>query len=322
MTTNVRPSKKTFALDEIKRLAQENAIDLNEIAACLGKDEITRNTKSGVTLTRFFSVVGAIFLLAGIYGFVGMHWERMPGIWRIGAFLIPGGAAYYAMFAASRRPSGGGAYFNVFSCLSVLLQTAGLFVAALEASDGSHRELLACLLIFSTLCVQYAIAAAFLKRSAPVIFAFVFFIAAFASGLALVAVPAPLFFPPLGIMIVAISYALHRTPYASASSLGYVIGSIFILYMDESGFMRETDVPFTLAKSMALGSGLIYVSSVTRSKLMLFVASASLFKDVVIFTAIYFAHSIGWPLCLIALGLLFMAFGKLFLTIGRRYDKK
>jgi hypothetical protein len=64
---------------------------------------------------------------------------------------------------------------------------------------------------------------------------------------------------------------------------------------------------------------LIWLSTIARSRTLLGVGTCAMIGYLVWFTGEYFADSLGWPLALVIIGVLFIALSVLAVRINRRY---
>ena len=72
----------------------------------------------------------------------------------------------------------------------------------------------------------------------------------------------------------------------------------------------------------AVIAGGLYLSIIVRSRSILAVSTLSLIAHVSYITSEYFADSIGWPISLVILGLMFIGLGYASITINARYIKE
>ena len=70
-------TEKQQALAEIQPLAAAHQITLEEIASALGRQQIDANKKNPLTLTRFFSYLGAIFIFSGVCVYTALVWDSL-----------------------------------------------------------------------------------------------------------------------------------------------------------------------------------------------------------------------------------------------------
>jgi hypothetical protein len=81
---------KAQALATIVDLTRTHQISLADITSALGRPEIEANKKDALTLTRLFSYLGGIFILAGLSAFITLNWDYLNTAARILVTLGPG----------------------------------------------------------------------------------------------------------------------------------------------------------------------------------------------------------------------------------------
>lgn len=304
---------KEQAIAEIVSLTATHNISLEELNSALGRQEIEANKKDGFTLTRVFSYLGGIFILAGLSGYIALTWEHLNSAARILITLGPGIICIILANAAAlqnRREKN----ITILVLLSAILQSTGLFVAVVEFSTGGGDIRIAALAIFGVLAIQYGAFFAKLKRTSLLFFTIYFSTAAFISLAELIHIPKDLTGFICGTSLLALSYGIQRTPYNSICGFGYFVGSIALLWV---GFDMLQNTYIELLY-LGIASFMLYVSTIVRSRSMLVTSAISIFSYISYFTAEHFANSMGWPICLILLGFTFFGISNLALKLNKR----
>ena len=70
---------------------------------------------------------------------------------------------------------------------------------------------------------------------------------------------------------------------------------------------------------LAVACGGVFLSTWVRSRTLLFVSTVAILAYISYFTNEHFQDSLGWPLVLILLGLIFIALSTIAMRISRRY---
>lgn len=306
-------SARDEALAQIAQLARTHQIPLEQIAAALGRQEIEANKKDGATLTRLFSYLGGIFILAGLSAFIGMNWDYLNTAARITVTLGPGLVCVLIAGVAARqqRPD---KLVTVLLVLSALLQPTGLFVTAYEFSTGGGDARLAAALIFGVLAAQYGLLFSTMRRTTPLFFAIYYGFSSFVALGALAGFHEDFIMCICGASLLAISYGLQRTPYNSICGFGYFIGSILLLWL---GFDLLHNSPLELLY-LGIAAFMLYVSTIVGSRSILITASLAILSYISYFTQRHFLDSFGWPVSLVILGFVFFGVGKLALRLNRK----
>lgn len=306
-------SSREQAITEIVALANAHNISLAELTSALGRREIEANKKDAFTLTRVFSYLGGIFILAGLGAYIGLSWNQLNSAARIIITLGPGIICLILSVTMALQPARRSSV-AIMVVLSAVLQTTGLFVAVSEFSTGGGDVRVAALLIFAVLAIQYGALFAKVKRTSFLFFAIYFAVGAFVNICSLLNVPYNVIEFFCGITLIALSYGLQRTPYNSICEFGYLVGSIVLLWM---GFdiVRHSWLEILY---LAMAAFMLYVSTIVSSRSMLTTSTIALFSYISYFTSQHFIDSIGWPLCLILLGGIFFGIGNVALRLNRK----
>jgi Predicted membrane protein (DUF2157) len=302
---------KQEALAQIVALADAHHISIAELTSALGRREIDANKKDAFTLTKVFSYLGGIFILAGLSAFIGLLWEELNSAARI-IITLGSGIACFTMAYTKAVHDTGRSHITVWVVLSALLQTTGLFVAVYEFSTGGGDVRVAALLIFGVLAAQYGLCFAQVKRTSFLFFCVCFGLSAFVNLCDLLHVPYEVITFICGATLLALSYGIQRTPYNSMCGFGYFVGSIALLWV---GFDVLSGSAVEIAY-VAIAGFMLYVSTIVASRSMLITSVLALFSYISYFTAKHFADSLGWPLCLILLGGAFFGIGRLALKLN------
>ncbi len=199
------------ALAQIVALAQTHQLTAEQIQTALGKPQIEASKKDGSTLTRVFTYLGGIFILAGLSAFVAMNWDYLNSAARIIITLGPG-LACLIVAAVAVTQDRAARIFNVLVVLSALLQPTGLFVAVYEFSTGGGDPRVAAAIIFGVLAAQYGLVFKQFRRTVPLFFAIYFGFSSFVALCSWLGIHYDLLMFICGASLVAKSYGLQRTP--------------------------------------------------------------------------------------------------------------
>lgn len=306
-------NSKEQAIAEIVALADMHNISIAELTSALGRREIDANKKDAFTLTRVFSYLGGIFILAGLSAFIGLWWDQLNSAARILITLGPGIICLVLAVTMALQPTRRTSV-AILVVLSALLQTTGLFVAVYEFSTSGGDIRIAALLIFTVLGAQYGILFAKLKRTSFLFFAIYFTIGAFVNMCSLLHLPHNLIEFICSMSVLALSYGLQRTAYNSICGFGYFVGSVVLLWVS---FDIIWDTTFEILY-IAIAAFILYVSTIVSSRSMLVTSAIALFSYISYFTGKNFMDSIGWPICLMIVGMVFFGISNLVLRLNKK----
>jgi len=306
-------SSKEQAMTEILALVESHNISLEELTSALSRREIDANKEDAFTLTRVFSYLGGIFILAGLSTYIGLSWGQLNSAARIIITLGPGIIclilAFTMAFQTMRRSS-----IAILVILSALFQTTGLFVSVYEFSTGGGDIRIAAVIIFAVLAIQYGLLFAKVKRTSFLFFTIYFAVGSFTSLCSFLNIPYKLVELICGASLLALSYGLHRTPYNSICGFGYFVSSIILLWLGFDVLWHS----WIEILYIVIASFMLYVSTIVGSRSILVTSAIALFSYISYFTSEHFMDSMGWPICLIILGIVFFGIGNLALRLNKR----
>jgi hypothetical protein len=307
---------KQQAIQEIVSLAKTNRINLAEITAALNPQQTETNKKNVLTLTSAFSYLGGIFILSGLCFFAALNWAHLHSFTRI---LITLGSGIICLILAiiielkHQRDNTA----LVLIILSAFLQATGLFVVVAEYFTGISDSRIAALAISTILALLYGCIFYQLKRTSLLFFTIFFAMCAFASAGNLIHMRNNLMEFICGAALIGISYYIQKTAYNSICGFGYSIGSILLLWV---GFDLLINSPFEILY-LGIACFMLFFSTLVSSQSILVTATIAIFSYISYFTEQHFLNSIGWPIFLILLGLLFFIISKLAFKINSEYVK-
>ncbi len=300
------------ALQTIARLAREHDIGADEIASRLAAGATDAEQESSL-LGRILAYLGGIFVFAGLGVFIAINWDALNTAARIVVSLGSGLAALIMAIVAVGDDRYRRAATPLF-LIAAALQPTGLLITMDELSTGGewrHAVLLTC----AVMVLQQG--AIFLKHRRPVLlfttiaFALWFYGTALDlfgmhwSGISLL----------LGGSVVGLCTGLERTAYRDVTPFYYFIGGIGAY---GGLFDMVEGTPIELVFLLAACGGL-FLSGWVRRRTLLIVSTLAILVFVSYFTAEHFVDSIGWPVALIALGIVLLLLSALALRINRDY---
>jgi hypothetical protein len=303
------------ALDRIAALAREHGFSTVEIAEALGGPG--RSPDAGdrrrATLVRVLGYLGGTFVFAGVGVFIALQWGLMGPAARVVVTLGSGVAAFALAILASRDPRFERAAVPLF-LVAAALEPTGMFVAFGEYGSGGDWRA-ANLITSATLSGQFGGAFAALRRG-TLLFLVLFFTTLFWWGsFHLLDVDPGLTGVVIGGSLLCAAAGIARTEFGAITPPWYCVGAAAFLgglfdLLEPTAF----DVLF-----LGAAAGLVYASAALHSRTLLFVSTLAVLAYTSWFTAEHFADSIGWPVALIALGLMMIALSAAAFRIDRKY---
>jgi hypothetical protein len=304
---------KAQALATIVDLTRTHQISLADITSALGRPEIEANKKDALTLTRLFSYLGGIFILAGLSAFITLNWDYLNTAARILVTLGPGIICLILAVVMTTQKNNN-KNIPVLIILSALLQPTGLFVTISQFATGGGDPRLAALVVFGTMALQYGLIFLKIKRTSLLFFTIYFGFSAFATLCSLLHISYDFAEFVCGGSLLALSYGIQRTPYNSICGFGYFLSSILLLWL---GFDLLTRTPFEVLY-LGIACFMLYVSTLVNSRSVLVTSTIAILSYISYFTHEHFLDSMGWPMCLILLGFIFFGVSNLALRLNKK----
>jgi hypothetical protein len=154
------------------------------------------------------------------------------------------------------------------------------------------------------------------KRDTTLLFTTVFFaLWFFGVTLDLLKVDDDLIALILGASTVGFCLGLERTPYNGLNPFWYLVGSFAFFY----GLFELIQHSAVELVFLGAACGGVFLSTWVRSRTLLFTSSVAILAYISYFTSEHFQDSLGWPLVLIVLGLVFIALSTIAIRINKRY---
>lgn len=299
-----------------------------DIAAEYTTTSALSEAKSHFSMTKLFYTIGGAVVVIGLVALAAQIWEDVGSGGRIiltlGFGLVFAGIG--AMLTLTKRESNLG---TVFHAIGGLLIPGGAMVTMYEINPSNITEW-SVAITFGLICVVYLLLA--IAQKLPVLTFF-----GIANGtIALYALIAAL------LKDTSLGYSVYEDIYAfvtmavGASYLAFAHAFVhgwnnrltnILLFVGSAAFLiaaftRVFDSPgWTLLyfAVIALGLG---ISILMQSRIILINTTLALLAHVAYITGEYFADSIGWPVALVVLGLMFIGLGYASISINARFIKR
>ena len=309
---------KNDALVEIVNIAKRHGISTQDIISALSAtgNNDSKTQEGASTLKRIFSYIGGILVLSGIGAFITLMWPDMGSFARVVITLGTGIVTFILALAASKDTRYERAATPLY-LVAAALQPFGIFVMLDEYSTGGNPHI-GVLFLCTYMIIQQGLT--FYKTQATVLaFTTTVFAATFFGNLMdWMDIPYEWTGLTISIALLAVAQATNKSRHAAIAPFWFFISSVGLLC-----------TVFDIVKNSALEilylgltGVLIYGSIAFRSRTLLLTSTLGMLWYIGYFTAKYFADSLGWPILLIILGLVFMAIGSLAVKINTQYIQK
>lgn len=307
-------TSKPEALTQIVALAREHGISVTEITQAL--PAVSEKPKStGNTLARVFSYLGGTFILAGVAAYIGMFWDSMGSLAHVLVTFGTGFCCYIMAVVAMRDDHRFHKMVTPLFLLAAFMQPGGLFVAIHEWFDNGGDPRYAGLAVFSIMAVQQFFTFRALRHPVLLFFSVLFGAALAATIMDLLEIPNELTGLCIGFSLLCVAYNIGKTTFHRTAGLWYFIGSVAFL-VNLFDVLEGTPLELLF---LATSCFFVYVSVWAQSVVLLVVGILSMLSYIGYFTAEHFVNSIGWPISLILLGIIFFAISTGGMKIKRKY---
>lgn len=291
---------KTEALKEIKNLSENFNITSQEIINLLDNNKnILENRFSFAQI--FLSYISSIFIFAGLCIYISIIWEQLNIPARIIITFGPGLVSFIISIFSINNIR-----FQHISTplllISAVLEPLGITVILNNYFPNLNTSVISSLIICLIMFVQYLITFLYFKNKSSLFLVLLFGSGLFVSICDNFNITENISGITLGISLLLISYSFNNTKYKNISPIWYFIGSLILLI---SYFDLVYDSIFELSY-LLLVFFLIYLSITIQNKTLLFTNACGLIGFLGYYSARYFADSLGWPITLIIIGIIFL----------------
>ncbi|MDH3644763.1 MAG: DUF2157 domain-containing protein [Gammaproteobacteria bacterium] len=304
--------EREAALAEIGRIAEANNLTSADILAAV-EGKPARAEPGGGVLARVMGYIGGIFLFAGVATFIAVNWDSFGSFARVLVTLGVGFSVFIAAVLVER--DGRWPLMAAPGYLTAdVLQPTGMLVAFDEYGSGGDWRI--AVAITSLAIMAQALAALTVAGSAVLVFAAVFFGMSLAVTLFDIAqIDETLYVLVTGTSLVLVALGIDVDRYRWNVGAWASAGSImfFVALFD---LVEGNALEFLFPLLTAIG---VYVSVQTRTRAILAISVLAFLLYISYFTAEHFSDSLGWPLVLMLIGVVFVGVGYLALRFNRRY---
>ena len=310
-------TSKAQALQHIVDTARAHDIGIEEISAALAESPVRKSpdTDGGKNsiLTRVLAYLGGTFVFAGLGVFIAMNWESMNFAARVVITLGSGVATFIMALIALNDERYEKAATPLF-LIAALLQPAGLLVIFEEFYSGNKWDAVG-LAVSGAMAVQQILTLVKTGRTTLLFTGIVFVIAFMLILFEMLDIDYDFTALVLGGSMLSLSVGLDQTKHKVITPFWYFIGSMWFLYA-VFALLEGSMIEILF---LAVVSALVYLSTVVRSRTLLFVCTVTMLAYIGYYSAEHFVQSIGWPIALVLFGLLLIGLSAMAFKINKRY---
>jgi hypothetical protein len=309
--------ERTQALQQIAALARQHGLSAAEVAAAIGLESAaaTGNRWQGI-LVRVLGFLGGTFVFAGIGTFIALQWDELNSAARV-LVTLGSGLIVFVLAMLSDREARFRSATTPLLLAAAALEPTGMFVAFDEFGSGGDWRW-ASLITSGVMAVQFASAFGALRRSTPIFLTILFGVWFCWTALDLIDLDETLIAIVVGASLLLTAVAVDRAGRGEITPLWYFVGAGLFLY---GLFDAIKDTPFEIA-FLAAAAAFVYASVVLHSRTLLAVATLAILAYTAWFTGQHFVDSIGWPLALMAFGLVLIGLSAMAFRIDRDYVRQ
>jgi Predicted membrane protein (DUF2157) len=306
-------SDKQDALIEVVDLIRRHGLTLDEVSSALEGGPRYETAKSSSMLSRLFGYIGGTFVFVGLAIYVGMRWDDLSPLGRIMVTLGPGFCIFILALVCSTDTRLERAATPLF-LVAALVQPAGILVMLREYSQGGDPEHG---LLFMNVVMLLQQACTFVARQRTVL-AFttiVFALGFLTTALDLMDASHHVIGIVLGTSLICIAWSLDQSRHRSIAGFWYFCGGAALLIASYD-WLRRTPIELLF---MGLACGVIFLSTVARSRSLLFVGTVALIGYLSWYINEHFGNNLNAPLLLMLIGLVLIGLGALAVKINNAY---
>lgn len=304
-------SGRQDAIVEVVDIIRREGLTIEEVAAAL-KDGAREEKAAGV-LSRTLNWVGGIIVFAGLSAFIGMQWDVIGAVGRIMLTLGVGFCVFVMGVTAARNERLARAATPLFIVAS-LLEPVGIMVAMREFSRGGDP---AEGLLFMNLVMlaQQGLAFVALRRTFLALSSVLFGTGAFVVACDLLGVDGTLVALAAGAALLCLGWALGESRHRAAAGVVWFFGGAGFLCAAYD-FLHRGPLEILFP---GLACGMVYLSTVARSRALLTLGTVAVIGYIGEFTARHFAGSVAWPFVLMFMGLVLIGLSAVAVKINKKY---
>ena len=307
---------KNNAIKDILDIAHQHGLTAAEINDAFSMAADKDPESSASTLGKILGYLGGIFIFAGLSVFISMNWQVMNTAARI-IITLGSGLSVFVMALVASSDARYSKLKTPLYLIAAALQPTGILVAIDEFSSGGDWHL-AVMITAGIMAFQQA-AVFWQKRDTTLLFtSLLFTLWFFGVTLDWLAVDESVIALVLGVSTLTFCLGLEATAYRGLNPFWYLLGSV-MFYHGLFDLIQHSVVELIFLAAACAG---IFLSTWVRSRTLLFTSNIAILAYIGYFSYEHFQDSLGWPLVLIMMGIIFIALSVLAMRINRRYISK
>lgn len=307
-------NKHQEALQEIKKIVEKNNLTLDEVYKAIQISEEKKPKEGMIEASEILAYIGGILIFAGVGVYTTMFWQDLSSFLRVAITFGSGFSCYCIALGLSKNMQYTKATQALF-LISAILQPTGLYVFLNEVFVASSDLHLATLFVFGIMVLQQ-FATFWQIRLNLLLFMVLFFSMGFTFTLLdYMFIKQDYILIGMGISLFLITYSLNSMGYKPLIGFWYFMATVSFLW-GAYDWLYNTRVEILFLGLCALT---IYLSTLTKSKSILFVSTIGVLSYIGHYTMIHFVNSIGWPISLVLIGAAFILLSGIALKIKKKY---
>jgi hypothetical protein len=306
--------ERVRALEQIAAIARAHGLSATEVAAAIepSSDDPGARRTQGV-LVHVLGVLGGTFVFAGVGVFIALQWSELNAAARVLVTLGSGLIAFVLAVLGTRDRRFEKAATPLFLAGAVL-EPGGMIVAFEEFGSGGDWRL-ASLVTSGAMAAQFALTFGVLGRSALLFLTILFSTTFFWTALDLMDADSAVISIVLGTSMLLAAVGVDRSGRSEITPFWYFAGAAAFLY----GFFDMVERTPLEVTFLGVAAAFVYGSVLLHSRTLLAVATLAILAYTAYFTGEHFVDSVGWPLALVAFGLVLIGLSALAVRIDRDY---
>jgi hypothetical protein len=304
------------ALVEVVDAIRRHNLSLDEIGRALqGETAYAAETSSGI-LTRVLGYIGGILIFCGIGVFTSMQWEGMNSTGRILVTLGIGFCAFIMAVVTARDARLERAATPLF-LVAALLEPTGILVMLKEFSRGGDPAY-GLLFMHGVMLLQQGLCFQALRRTVLAFTSLVFGVGFFSLAFNLMYVDETMIGLVMGSSLLCIGWSLDRSVHKALAPVTYLSGSVAFL----AALFDLVDGTSVEILFLGVSSGMIFLSTLARSRTLLFMGTLATIGYISYFSGKYFENTLGWPLILMLMGVVLIGLSALAVRLNSKYIRQ
>jgi hypothetical protein len=301
------------ALRQVAAIARQHGLSASEIAAALETPAAASPARGQAVLVRVLGFLGGTFVFAGIGVFIALQWDDLNSGARV-LVTLGSGIASLVLAILAWRDRRFEKTVTPFLLMAAALEPTGMLVAFDEFGSGGDWRW-ASLLTAGAMALQFSAVFRALRGSTALFLVVLFGTVFWWTALDLTDMDENVMGLAIGASLLLACVGIDRMGRREITPLWYFCGATAFLY----GLFDLVERTPAELLFLAVAAGFVYASVILHSRTLLAVATLAILAYTAWFTSEHFVDSIGWPLALVAFGLVLIGMSALAFRLDREY---